>query len=60
MRSLIYFGRSIAVLLMRASACPSRSPLVALSGHKNRVGECLLLSAKQTLMIQTSMSANDP
>jgi hypothetical protein len=34
--------------------------LVALSGHENRVGECLLLSAKQTSMAQTSTSANDP
>ena len=25
-----------------------------------RFGECLLLSAKETLMAQTSMSANDP
>jgi len=38
----------------------SRRPLVALSWRENRVGECLLLSAKQTLMAQTSMSANDP
>jgi hypothetical protein len=38
----------------------SRCLLLAHSGHENRVGECLLWSAKQTLIMQTSMSANDP
>jgi hypothetical protein len=33
---------------------------MALSGHESRVGECLLSNAKQTLMIQPSMSANYP
>jgi hypothetical protein len=35
-------------------------PLLAHSGHGNLFGEPLLSTAKQTSVMQTSMSANDP
>ena len=40
--------------------CSNRCPLLALSGHRQRPGECPLSGVKRTSLTQVQMSASDP